>query len=138
MRVIYLMVLFLSYGCGEFISSENIVEDHKRGWMWQDNVEVTYEDSVNMAVITCDNLILNGYIDWKLPTLEQLQTLLDEKGKEHFLNKKFSYLEKGHYWSETSYVGDTKSYWYVDFKTGKVAYEDKNIKNYIRCIREIK
>jgi len=138
MKKLIVFFLTISFLYGEFIKSENILVDNIQNLMWQDNIEVTYTEDITMGNVYCDELVLNGYIDWKLPSIKQLQTLIDQASKENHLEKKFEYFENGKYWSSTPNITNKEHYWYVDFKTAKVSNEDKNSVNYIRCVRDIK
>ena len=135
-----LIVFFLtcSFLYGEFIKSENIVVDKNTNLMWQDNIEVTYEEDITMGNVYCDELVLNGYIDWRMATIKELQLLIDQNAKEHYLDKTFVFLESGKYWSSTPNITNKQNHWYVDFSNGKVSSESKSKANHIRCVRDVK
>jgi len=137
MKQLLIFSILFTFSFSSFIKSENIVIDKKQNLMWQDNIEVTHEENIILGNIYCEELILNGYIDWKLPTIKQLQSLLDQEGKENLLNKTFKFFTIKEYWSNTPNAMDTTKYWYLDFKTGKVANKDKESLGYIRCVRQI-
>lgn len=136
----FFLVVAILFGTlyAEFIKSENIVTDTSTKLMWQDNVEVTYQEDIALGKVYCSELILNGYIDWRLPLIKELQGIMDQSGEKNFLNKKFIFLKEGHYWSDTPNVIDQNRYWYVDFQNGNVDSEAKETLNAIRCVRENK
>ncbi len=83
----------------------------------------------NSAKTACDELILNGYSDWHLPTKEELNTLyinLKKLGVGGFAN--------GYYWSSTEleyYIA-----WDQDFNDGDQGKLQGRIKAvYVRAIR---
>jgi len=137
MKQLFIVLIFFTLSFGEFIKSENIVIDKKNNLMWQDNIEATYEEDITMGNVYCEELVLNGYIDWRLPTIKELQSLLDQEGKEHHLDKTFEFFKKGHYLSNTSNISDTHKYWYIDFKSGRISFKDKKEYGFIRCVRDI-
>jgi len=128
------IILTMSYS--EFLKSENIVIDSTQNLMWQDNIEVKYQEDITLGKVYCEELVLNGYIDWRLATIKELQSLLDQEGKKNFFNKTFEYLSDGKYWSDTPNVVDKEQYWYIDFKSGVISNEDKGSINHIMCVRE--
>lgn len=81
------------------------------------------------AMTACDQLDLNGYNDWHLPTKEELDTLytilkLHSKGK----------FENSSYWSSSEY----NSYyaWRKNFKTGKIDRRgNKTKEQLVRAVR---
>lgn len=138
MRILFSVFILFTFGFSEFIKSENIVIDKQRNLMWQDNIEVTYEEDIIMGNVYCEELILNGYIDWKLPTIKQLQTLIDQEGKQNYLNKVFEFVQEGDYYSNTKNISKYKEYWYINYKTGLISTKHRSMLGHIRCVREIK
>lgn len=137
MKQLLFFILILSYSYGEFEKSKNIVIDTNTNLMWQDNVEVIYEENISMAKVYCDSLVLNGYIDWRMATIKELQTLIDQNGEHYSLEKGFEYFEKNRYWSNTPSVINDSLYWYVDFGTGKVNLQKNIMRYHVRCVREL-
>ena len=74
------------------------------------------------AIEFCNNLSFAGHSDWRLPTAEELLTLVDRGNYcpalplDHpFLNVKSSY-----YWSGSIYAGSTNAAWYASMDYGYV------------------
>ncbi len=136
MRIFGMIFIFFCFIQAEFIQSVNSIEDTKTNLMWQDTVEVNYKEDITLGRVYCEELILNGHIDWRLPTLKELQTLIDQNGGKNYLNKKFLFFKKGNYWSNTLNILDRTKYWVVDFQNGKVSSESGKTLNHIRCVRD--
>lgn len=103
--------------------------------MWQDDQEIIYQEDITMAKVYCEALILSGYTDWKLPTIKELQSIVDIQNPKGFIQKEFQNIQPKPFWSDTPFVGDPKEYWYVDFQSGKTAYQSKENPLHVRCVR---
>ncbi len=65
-----------------------IVQDVKTGLMWQQSADtngdgkttVADKKDISSANSYCDNLLLGGYTDWRLPTIKQLYSLINFNG----------------------------------------------------------
>jgi hypothetical protein len=132
-----LFLLFQTLLFADVVKSIKAVFDNDNHLMWQDNEEVLWKDDITMAKVYCNTLILNGYIDWYLPSLKQLQSIIDINNKKGFIKKQFKYVKGNKYWSNTPFIKDKKYYWYVDFQTGKTSYMQKDTQNFVRCVRDI-
>jgi hypothetical protein len=90
-----------------------------------------------MAKLYCEELILNTYTDWKLPTIEQLLTTIDVTNKNK-INKHFKNTIGNKYITKSKFILDAHKLWFVDFKHGALSYDLDDKKYYIRCVRDIK
>jgi hypothetical protein len=81
-----------------------------------------------IAASVCDDLVLNGYSDWYLPSREELQLMYSNQQVRNiggFLNTQ--------YWSSSEY--DAANVWHMGFGDGYVYYNGK-IENYqVRAVR---
>jgi hypothetical protein len=80
------------------------------------------------AKFACDELVMNGYSDWYLPTKDYLQALytnLYQSGIGGF--------ERAGYWSSTEY--GSGSAWLFYFGVGRASYFSKNDTTYVRAVR---
>ena len=78
------------------------------------------------AKTKCDNLVLNGFSDWRLPTKEELNILYQNKdaiGMDSFAV----------YWSST--VNSDSLAWLQYFANGDQASNDKVATIYVRAVR---
>lgn len=72
----------------------------------QDLGKVFWDDANRM----CENSIYEGYTDWRLPTLEELMVLYNNR-------EKIGGFKSESYWSRT-FVSSTSSYYYMSFTDG--------------------
>lgn len=114
------------------------VTDTSTGLMWQ-QLEGGPQ-SWNAALSYCRELALGEYIDWRLPNINELQSLVDyEKGfsndapaidKNFFPNAAPTY-----YWTATTYIDSTDAAWKVNFNHGKNGWHDKASGYRVRAVR---
>ena len=84
----------------------------------------------NIAAKICDNLILNGYSDWFLPSLEELSLMYTNIGVQGFGNFAYGY----YYWSSSE--SDATYAWMVYLSGGGSNTFDKSASIWIvRAIR---
>ncbi len=101
--------------------------------MWQ-NPPAKKEMNWKNAVNYCKKLSLGDYDDWRLPSRNELESLLrkDARGckwPSEMLG------ECGWFWSSSSYASSTDRAWYVDFDDGYVSDGYKRYYRYARCVR---
>ena len=121
----------------EYEKSTNIVIDSQNNLMWQDNIEVTeYLETAITAKVYCENIVLNGYIDWRVPTINEIINIIDLNEK-NAINKKFKFVNPNLYSTSSTFIEDTESLWAIDFKSGAIITDKKRNENYIRCIRDM-
>ena len=80
----------------------------------------------NYAAGICDQLMLNGYSDWFLPSKDELDLLYRQKDKVGAFKDNF-------YWSSTEH--GEGSAWEQNFIDGKQYYANKNFPISVRAIR---
>ncbi len=92
-----------------------------------DNVTgLTWEAQAGSALHTWDAAAANtaalcGHADWRLPTLQELETLVDlgQGGPEPRIDPAhFPATAPAPYWTATPFAGDTAQAWALDFATG--------------------
>ncbi len=72
--------------------------------------------------------------DWKLPTKEQWESLVESKEDVENLKKIFSGMQSW-YWSSTTHAYYTSDAWYVSMYNGDVYYDNKSYYNYVWPVR---
>ncbi len=133
----------------QIISENGIATDSATGLVWQDEpytqVEKTaYDKNTNNGKVGnweyskeyCENLILGGYGDWRLPNIYELNTLLDNtKSSKPYVINGIKNIVSEVYWSSTTHASDSSSARNVVFNTGKDGNGAKTVSLYVRCVR---
>jgi hypothetical protein len=81
---------------------------------------------------------LCGYSDWRLPSVDELQTLVDYSvsGLGTTIDTTwFANSQAQPYWSSTPFVGSPYVAFIVDFSTGAISYSNRGDTNYVRLVR---
>jgi hypothetical protein len=139
---------------GEYIrdSINGIVVDTSSGYMWQDNV--SYNDSSfkwidstssfgnPSAIKVCENLVLGGYSDWRVPNYNELLNLVDKDNYDKtsstviYTPAVFENKINGWYWSSTSNISEKNQAWIINFGNGQQSdVGSKSTNSYTRCVR---
>ncbi|SLM31434.1 exported hypothetical protein [Desulfamplus magnetovallimortis] len=123
------------------IINEDVVEDIRTGLQWQrqdDSVERTWSDACKY----CEELVLGGYYDWRIPEIEELVSIIDYTEyspsiNEDVLESAESYWEVSSfwYWSNTKVASDIYNLWGVGFGRGDVDVDYHTSTNPVRCVR---
>ena len=97
------------------------------------------------AQTACKNFRLAGFNDWKLPTIDELKTLIIKEEAGYNSPQNILFQPKKDYWgfycSDSTYVGYDGNAWfigYVDFDLGYSHYYHKNSYIYVRAVRNNK
>jgi hypothetical protein len=115
-------------------ASDETVTDNVTGLIWQDDIDAkTITKNYADAITYCSD---KGE-DWTLPTLRQLQGLIDfSKTTDGILDTEFVNYASKRYWSSTTHATNTNSAWYVHFDDGRQSSNTKSLNYYsVRCVR---
>lgn len=115
------------------------VIDTKTNLMWEKkgSSEVfTWEESKTW-VKNIKNAYHLGYCDWRLPTIEELSSLIDYSREDPAIDPIF-YCHPEYYWSSTGYVSGISYAWLVFFGNGSVFTYPKTNMCYVRFCRDYK
>ena len=134
----------------DIVLNNKVWQDIDTGLVWQVDVDGKYyiwPESFEYAK-RLNREKYGGYDDWRVPSKDELKTILTEEG---FENEK-SYTEKtyikepllesviksssNYYWSSSTYENYKNSAWNVNFRYGSVNYDYKASTYYVRCVRD--
>ncbi len=137
MRVIVLIMISFTALMASFVREGEVVKDNTTNLFWQDdNASKTVRLNFEGAKKHCESLSLEGYDDWRLPSLLELQSIVDFKEVKPAINGAFKNITPRLYWTSTLYIGDLGRAWYVYFYDGRIHYYLHANDSYVRCVRE--
>ncbi|MEA2049456.1 MAG: DUF1566 domain-containing protein [Campylobacterota bacterium] len=140
MRAIYLFVSLCVGLIGkDFVVSKGFVIDRTHNMMWQDT-----QDNIKILVSQtdaekyCKNLALGGYSNWRVPTVDEYEYIINRKrDDEIMIDRSFRYILQDGYWtSDRTWRNFGRWGYYIYFKSGSAYYENRTYSKYIRCIRD--
>ncbi len=132
-----------------FVKHNNTVIDKTLGLMWQNHYEDTSGKNWQEAVNYCENLELDGFKDWRLPSIKELQSLVNYNRNYPAVepniwnNLKYKIIGRVHlkYWSSTKYnPHPNDNVWIIKYSYGYTEGEssDDETYNFVRCVRGTK
>jgi len=144
-------------------NENSIVTDNVTELMWQDDTNVSgvtkpwltsanyttcesntssqacYDTSGDTAATYCSEVTLGGYTDWRLPSAEELEGIIDYgKVSSIAIDTAFQNTSYHDYWSSTTNERSKDGAWYVGFGSGytyNLGGGNKNSNYYVRCVR---
>ncbi len=118
----------------QFIFSDGTVTDTTTGLMWQQ--ETARRMSWEAAISYCKGLTVGGYRDWRLPTIQELQSIVDYTRYGPTIDTTaFPGIMSSYYWSSTTDADYTYNAWCMNFYGGDLDYNDKSYSYYVRAVR---
>lgn len=132
--------------------------DEETGLIWQVKLDTTEEHGRLQwkdIFLYCENKnkeAYGGYTDWRVPTIDELNTIYTNEGifnpvnydKETFIKKPLLYSMKmqwGRFWSETSNENNYNFAYGINFNRkrdnskSKNGHKEKTTTRYVRCVR---
>lgn len=84
---------------------------------------------------SCKKFEFAGHNDWRMPTVQELFSLVDFTKKEYPLINNIFHLQGYWYWTTTEYVSTTGNAMIVYFNLGIVTITNKTNAYYVRPVR---
>ncbi|MCP3925461.1 MAG: DUF1566 domain-containing protein [Desulfobacterales bacterium] len=133
---IFIILFFINtIGLSDFQDNgDGTVADRETGLVWEQGTggAMTWEN----ALIYCESLSLGGKDDWRLPSRNELQSIIDYTTNNPSVDIIFfPDTELLFYWSSTTDVSQSARAWYIDFENGDVSFTDKTNSYYVRAVR---
>jgi len=112
-------------------NGDGTISDNKTGLMWAGTVgQMSHAD----ALAHCAGMTLLGHADWRLPTIEELCSIIDYSRNSPACTDVFNMLSS-FYWSSSTYVGNPQAAWGVNFTNGYVTADYKSNNYNVRAVR---
>ena len=112
-------------------------KDPKTGleWQFESPGEMTWHEAQEYA----KSLLLDEKKDWRLPTLAELESLLDRtkarpEGRPP-MREEVPFRDELSYWSSTTFEPDTENAWIVMFDGAYLLSYYKSNSYHVRCVR---
>jgi hypothetical protein len=122
--------------CAGFLFASDFLVDRQTGLMWQDSSESkSIKRDWERAKVYCADLVFAGFSDWRLPSIKELQSIVDVTKYKPAIIEGFKNITSDHYWSSTRTAPDSDNAWYVQFENGFTFVNCKSEKRYVRCVR---
>ena len=115
-------------------SDDSIFYDPRTGLTWQqrgDDVLRSWEE----AELFCRDLIFASKSDWRLPSVKELDSIVDRWRNSGAFNPNFFPQTRSDYWSFTPSADNANDAWAVNFGIGLVYTALSSRKLHARCVR---
>jgi hypothetical protein len=114
---------------------DGTIIDTFTGLMWQkDDFQnpMTWEESITQF----NNLLLAEHTDWRLPTREELRSIVDySRITPSIFANEFPNTVLGNYWTSTAHPFQENHIWCIHFYNGNDNYQSKNNQYFSRAVR---
>jgi hypothetical protein len=112
------------------------VLDKETGLVWEKSPDTTTK-SWNDAVDYCYTKVVGGRMGWRLPTVEELASLVDTTQTNPALpsGHPFQNVQSSFYWSATTSSRFTNAAWFVYIGDGVVNVTSKPFDFFVWCVR---
>ncbi len=131
-----LLTALLSLGAQPSLaqSGDSIFYDPRTGLTWQqrgDDVLRSWEE----AALFCRDIVLANKSDWRLPSVKELNSIVDRWRNSGAFNPIFFPGTRSDYWSFTPSADNPNDAWAVNFGIGLVYTMLSTQKLHTRCVR---
>jgi len=113
---------------------DGTVTDLITGFIWQKSYVKKNWETANTY---CEGLDYANHQDWRLPSIEELKTIVVSTKSTVMIDLiAFPDTKPSLYWSATTFASNPHNAMIVDFSNGETYSEEKGFKNYVRCVRQ--
>ncbi|TLP39521.1 DUF1566 domain-containing protein [Arcobacter arenosus] len=142
MRYLFLVLLLISFSFSNDFRRDGIrkvVVDSTAKLMWIDNFS-NVKNRLNHSDATdyCESLSYAGYDNWRLPTIEEFELIVDKTNERSYINRAFKFNMPVGYWASKAHW---RTFWfyadYMFFVSGTPYYDSRHKKKFVRCVRDI-
>lgn len=122
----------------QIIKGDKVVVDYATGLMWQQSGssnEMSLREAVNYIDWLNDQSYA-GFSDWRLPTVEELESLLKPGRKVGYFIDPIFDLKQQWFWSADK--RSSGKAWSVSIRTGIITFELEDSKYYVRGVRSLR
>jgi hypothetical protein len=127
----------------ELVLNDEAVLDHETGLVWQRTVR---EDVGvwTLAVVSCRLALIGNRYGWRLPSVEELATLMDPDQSSPALPPLHPFVAEAaaggageftSYWTTSSWIVNDLFAWVVRFDVGDMTSEAKTVDRATWCVR---
>jgi len=116
-------------------NGDGTVTDASVGLMWQQG---SNSGNWKSALKACEDLTLNGFTDWRLPTIKELHSLFDASRFNPAIDEDYFFKQDGSFWSSTTVSkssGDYDTAWAISGYNAKTGSYLKTGDNSVRAVR---
>jgi hypothetical protein len=109
-----------------------------RTHLWWERFVPAQTYTQDEAKSRCADLVLEGWGPFRLPTVKELQTIVDEQAQNPAIDRgAFPDTPSERFWSGTLYVSSaqTGESWLVGFAEGVATHEIRTTSYRVRCVR---
>jgi hypothetical protein len=123
-----------------YVADDEVVSDTATGFVWQ-KIPRTEAATWQEAVDYCNGLVLAGTSGWRLPSMQELMSLIlwGQSASPH-ISPAFSD-GNGQYWSDTVWSADSRAddatavAWYLNYSMAMAYTTGKTSSRHVRCVR---
>ena len=133
-----LLLSLLAIGTTISYATSTIVLDQRNHIYWQDT-PASKQSSKDWeeANSYCQQLQLHGFRGWRLPTFQELLSIVDFGKVKPAILDAFDYTAEETYWTATPFAANPSRAWTIDFRSGLSYYSYKTTNHTVRCVKDI-
>ncbi|MBD3304968.1 DUF1566 domain-containing protein [candidate division KSB3 bacterium] len=121
------------------IEGDPVIVDRATGLIWQPSgsPDPLSWDQAQEYVAQLNQRQYAAYTDWRLPTVEELASLLEfeQQNGTYYLDPRFDATQSHCWTSDPVATSSTNAVWVVAFHSGHIFYDPVDRTNYVRAVR---